>query len=739
MGYADVHREKIMASKLPVWGIDVGQSSLKAIKLQAAGDHVEMLAVDVVEHDTIISQAESDAPQMISKAIETFLSRNEIKDSEVVVAVSGQQTLTRFTKMPPVEKKKIPDMVQYEASQQIPFDMDEVVWDYQIFAEDDSPEVEVGIFAIRKELIRNHLTHFMDKGIEPVFVQTSPMASYNAAQFESPAKEGEATILLDMGALATDLIMFEGNRIWSRSVPIGGNRFTEALVSAFKISFRKAERLKRSAASSKYARQVFQAMRPVFADLVSAVQVSIGKYTATHREARVTRVLGMGNAFKLPGLQKFLHQNLQISVEKITGFKKMKVLAGEKSSSYTENVMSFGVAYGLALQGLGLAAVGANLLPLEVRRTLLWRKKRPWFAASAACLALAAGSLWVGNVMAGGQLSTGMGNLKSPNPRPARSIDDAERIMRSGATGSPVQWAAEIAGAAEKLQLEFRNASARGGPDDKVLKEMEKLTKNNIYVPRILDVIHRAFADASREEVREVKNARDYLELAARLPRAERRELWIEGLRIDYSRNPEKRLGETDEKKKGRTKPGWAIKILGRTTEPNPAQLLDEQLISALDRLGKEPGRGIHVTKATLAQVMTVSEKDVDTLLEDSTKKGGAPRGRGRRGRVQAGNDRGSSTSPRGPSRRGGRQPGKTTSRVPSGVAGTGTYTVRDALLEWNKKYKAHDPLTDEKTSTDQRFMIHLVIREGDTPTDLIPEVYKEKEDEGKGAPETDG
>ena len=137
-----------MANKLPVWGIDVGQCSLKALKIQAVGDQVQLLAFDVIEHPTILSQAEGEATKLMREAIEKFASRNDLRGCQVVVAVPGQQTLTRFAKMPPVEQKKIPDMVQYEAGQQIPFDMEEVVWDYHVFTEPNSPDVEVGVSSL---------------------------------------------------------------------------------------------------------------------------------------------------------------------------------------------------------------------------------------------------------------------------------------------------------------------------------------------------------------------------------------------------------------------------------------------------------------------------------------------------------------------------------------------------------------------------------------------------------------
>jgi len=727
-----------MAAKLPVWGIDVGQCSLKAMKLQQAGDGVELLDVDIVEHDGILSQAEAEAPQMIRKALTTFISRKDLRKCLIVVAVPGQQTLTRFTKMPPVEQKKLPDMIKYEAGQQIPFDMDEVVWDYQIFAGEDSPDVEVGIFAIRKELIRNHLSQFTELGIEPVIVQTSPMASYNAARFEWGVEPGKAAILLDMGALATDLIIFEGNRIWSRPVPIGGNRFTEALVSAFKISFSKAEKLKRTAATSKYARQVFQAMRPVFADLVSEVQRSIGFYTSTHRDTHITRVVGMGNAFQLPGLQKFLQQNLQLEVEKISGFKKLNTSAASLPPEYAQQVMSFGVAYGLALQGLGLAAVDASLLPLDVSRRLAWRKKTAWFGAAAACLAVAAGSLWVGNVLAQGQLNAAFGANPDLRPPAFSSAADAMRALdAAGAGGPPLQYAASMLGAAEKLKQEFSSVSAAAGFNREDLKRLAKLPEKNILVPRIIDVIQEAFEAAMPEEIRNAKNVRDYQRIAKQKPRSERREVWVERVEMQYHPvNPALLWSDGASGDKGAGKAGWGIQITGLTTASDieAPKLLEEQLIATLDKLGKRPGRGFYFGKVTLFKV---TQRPIGTKSGGEGGGFGPGGGQGDSGRRGGGGRRG--TRGEGPSISGPGTP-------PGGAGGMGGYgrgsgggVENTELGQWEQKFNTTDPLTGEKIDGDQQFVIHILAYSGNTPEKEIPEEYKTQTDSAKTEPGKDG
>ena len=229
--------------------------------------------------------------------------------------MSGQSSFARFIKLPPVEPKKIPEIVRFEAIQQIPFPLDDVEWSYQLFQEPASPDVEVGIFAMRKELVNRHLQFFTGSGLNVDLVQMNPLAVYNAMYHDKRIKG--TTMIVDLGAENTDLIIAEGETIWLRSIPIGGNNFTESLVKSFKLKFAKAEELKRNAATSKYGRQILQAMRPVFADLVAEIQRSIGFYASVHRDSRIARVIALGGTFRLPGLQKYLQQNLQLEVARI--------------------------------------------------------------------------------------------------------------------------------------------------------------------------------------------------------------------------------------------------------------------------------------------------------------------------------------------------------------------------------------------------------------------------------------
>jgi type IV pilus assembly protein PilM len=394
-----------MAKIQAVWAIDIGQAALKALKLVPGSnpDEVTAEAFDFIEYPKILSQPDADPEELVREALATFTDRNDVKGCKVAIAVPGQAGLVKFIKLPPVEKKRIPDIVKFEARQQIPFALEEVVWSYQqIGGDEESGDeeftmAEVGLFAMKRDQITRAILPLTIAGIEVDIVQMTPIALYNYIQFDQLKGSGskDSVVVIDIGADNTDLIITDGTRIWQRNVPIGGNHFTRALTKELKLTFAKAEHLKRNATKAPDPRAVFTAMRGVFNDFTSEINRSIGFYSSINRTAKIRKVIGLGNGFKLPGLQKFLQQNLNHEVERVDSFAR---LAGDEVKSapqFQDNLASFGVAYGLGLQGLGLGSLSTNLLPPEIERVRLIRAKKPWALAASTLIMLGLSSLFM--------------------------------------------------------------------------------------------------------------------------------------------------------------------------------------------------------------------------------------------------------------------------------------------------------------------------------------------------------
>jgi type IV pilus assembly protein PilM len=382
-----------MPASKPCWGIEIGSGSIKGVKLEAVGDGVNLLDFAIVPHTKVLSTPGLNQDDAMRVALGAFASQVDLTGATVAVSVPGHAAFARFAKLPPVEPKRVPDIVKFEAVQQIPFPLDEVEWDYQTFVSPDSPEVEVGIFAITRQKITDRLTMWQDVGLVPDLVTLSPVAAYNALAFDLTFDEQTpGTVLVDIGTTSTDLIVAEAGRVWIRTFPIGGHQFTEALVEAFKLSYPKAEKLKREAEQGQHARHVFKAMSPVFADLAQDIQRSIGYYQSLHRDAKLVRLIGLGSTFMLPGIRRFLKQQLQMNIYRLEEFKRLSP-EGARAQDFKDNIVSLATAYGLALQGLDMAALEANLMPAAVLRTAMWKRKVSWFGVAAGVAIAAAAAM----------------------------------------------------------------------------------------------------------------------------------------------------------------------------------------------------------------------------------------------------------------------------------------------------------------------------------------------------------
>lgn len=404
-----------MAESISAWGIDIGQAGLKAIRLRSTenGERVVATAFDYVPHPKILSQPDAIPEELIREAMKTFLERNKINNDLIAISVPGQSSLAKFIKLPPVEAGKVAEIVKYEARQQIPFDLNDVIWDYQpigggVEESGFMLEAEVGLFAMKRDLVYEAMKPFTNNNKEVELVQMAPLALYNYLSYdvlgfrktaetpEPPAGE-DYYVILDMGADNTTLLVSNGRSIWIRNVPIGGNHFTRALTREMKLTFAKAEHLKCNATKAPDPKAVFQAMRPVFNDYVSEIQRSIGYFGSVNRAAKIRKIIGVGNGFRLAGLQKFLQQNLQYDVERLESLNGVTGDSVLTDPLFIDNMMTFAVPYGLALQAIGKTRIRTTLLPPEIAADRKIRSKKPWAIAAAAGLLLAMGVSTMGS------------------------------------------------------------------------------------------------------------------------------------------------------------------------------------------------------------------------------------------------------------------------------------------------------------------------------------------------------
>jgi type IV pilus assembly protein PilM len=167
-------------------------------------------------------------------------------------------------------------------------------------------------------------------------------------------------------------------------------------------------------------------MRPVFSDLVAEIQRSIGFFTSNNRNAKLGEMVALGNPMKLPGLQRFLSQNLDQQVKLVDQFNNLATGTATAGPQYKENQLTFGVAYGLCVQAQEHAQLRTNLLPDEIITTRLVKAKKPWAVAAVALLLV---GLTINYFMHYAALLT----ANKDDPQMATQIKGAQAIAKTAA------------------------------------------------------------------------------------------------------------------------------------------------------------------------------------------------------------------------------------------------------------------------------------------------------------------
>src|SRR6266513_1171994 len=155
----------------------------------------------------------------ITATIREILNEFGIKSARVNYAVAGQSVFARFVKLPSVEEEKIDRIIAFEAQQNVPFPIDEVVWDYQLVGGGADEQLQVVLVAIKSDLLEGINAAVEAAGLRPTVIGVANMALYNAFRYNY-SDVTDSSLLFDIGTRTTDLHTIEPRKALSRMVPI---------------------------------------------------------------------------------------------------------------------------------------------------------------------------------------------------------------------------------------------------------------------------------------------------------------------------------------------------------------------------------------------------------------------------------------------------------------------------------------------------------------------------------------
>src|SRR3954453_16060744 len=335
----------------------------------------------------------------ITELLREMATEMELHRPPVNYAIAAQSVFTRFVKLPSIDQEKIERIITFEAQQNVPFPINEVVWDYQLVGGGADEQIQVVLVAVKSDLLDGINAAVEAGGFRPSVVGMATMSLYNAFRYNYSDLDG-CSLLVDIGARTTNLLFIEPAKVFSRSIAIGGVSISSPLAKEFNEPIAAAEfRKKREGFVSlggAYAEppdpdvaRVSKIIRSTMTRLHSEIMRSISHYRAQQQGSAPRRIFLCGGSASMPYMREFFREKLQLPVEFFHPLRNVSITEGVDATEVAREAHLLGELVGLALRSVTTCPMELNLRPASVVTRQQLERRRPFFIVAAARLVLA--------------------------------------------------------------------------------------------------------------------------------------------------------------------------------------------------------------------------------------------------------------------------------------------------------------------------------------------------------------
>jgi type IV pilus assembly protein PilM len=306
------------------------------------------------------------------------------------IAVPGHLALTKFIKTPSVEPAKRGKIIAFEAAENIPHPLNEVVWDHLVVA-DDGFDLEVMLTAAKFEAMQSLCSAADSAGFFAERAIPAGLALRHAFRYNYPDVK-ESVIVANVGARSTTLLFLEGDRFYIRTLPLAGNGVTQAIAEELRIDFASAETLKIQVLSGHSDLPAGSpsraAVQKAATNFAARLQLEITRSAINHRRQsggeQATTLYLTGGGSLIAELPAVLAEKLKLRVERYEALRSVEVSANARAAGAESAAPVLADLVGLATRLVTKAEPDASLLPPALTEAVAFRKKQPVFIAAAA-------------------------------------------------------------------------------------------------------------------------------------------------------------------------------------------------------------------------------------------------------------------------------------------------------------------------------------------------------------------
>jgi type IV pilus assembly protein PilM len=374
--------------------VDFGAGTLKIAELAPAENSGLRLLRYGLKPLGLAGSQDAAREGVVKKALAELLAEGGFTSKDVNLCAPGFQVFSKFVKLPPVDTSKVTQIIQYEAQQNVPFPLAETAWDYQILGTSANGELEVLLVAIKSDVVEKQIFGSGEaSGLRMQTVDASIGALANSFRYNYADQEG-CSLLIDIGAKTSNVLLFEPNKYYARSVNVGANAITQEFAAESKLRFDEAEKFKvsdgfvslggayeepdnpRVAAVSKVARNVLTRLH-------LQVNQTIQFYRTQQGGGAPIRVYLCGGGSLMPYAAQFFEEKLSLPVEFFNPFRNIQIDPSVDVAQLEVVAPQFGEVIGLGLRNVAQCPVELNLMPRASLTRQQFNAKKPFLIAAA--------------------------------------------------------------------------------------------------------------------------------------------------------------------------------------------------------------------------------------------------------------------------------------------------------------------------------------------------------------------
>ncbi len=342
----------------PLLGIDVSASNVKLVELvpgSRTGMRLERYAIEPIERGAIVD-GNVEKPEAVADALSRAIRRTGTRTRLAAMALPSSAVIAKRITLPAgLLEEDYEVQVETEASQYIPFSIDEVNLDFQILGPaPQSPEdVEVLLAASRKEKVDDRVAIAEMAGLRPIVIDVEPYAARTSIDhvtgFLPNHGEGMILAVFDVGQNTTNLtVVLNGQTIFEREQTFGGNQLTADIVRLYGLTLEEAELKKKSGdLPDNYASELLQ---PFIEQGATEVARSLQFFYTSTPYTRVDRIFLAGGCAVTAGLAEAVAERTQVPTEIMSPFQGMEIAGGIRERQLRLDAPALMVGCGLAMR-----------------------------------------------------------------------------------------------------------------------------------------------------------------------------------------------------------------------------------------------------------------------------------------------------------------------------------------------------------------------------------------------------